>query len=604
MFDVRVPTVEEGGPPEGLSIIAVEMSTFLEDEICVEVYSKRGTYQGFENDVYEDADGSWSSDTWSILGAAMVEGQGEGLPTSLPIGSLDKVYLQPGSTQALYVTLTVPEMRYTEPKYNEQSGDLFSTSDDGHLELMVGSAVAYPFEEVWANRIFNGAVIYALGDVEDGKYSDVMEGDRLRACPAPPTESPVASPPVDVNATTASTAAATATDAAAVVSPTEGGSGEAGIIPDVVDTVVSGPTPYPTFGTTDLQAGNPRLYDYCATDLYGSASSKEVVVPYEYTMITDGSQDVYVVAEEMENVLHRSLLADKCPAGTESRVLQEMKVRMLQDIAYEGFNSNPFDEPSSEGCGADVTVGDGQVCHVITGGVTAVVASDADEEAVQSDIGAYVEEVLSEPANYEELGVQSVSYGTEGLEVDGAEEGTQDPESSDDGGLSTTGIIVIAVVAGILLLVILAMVAMRLRKKRRTKRADKSELFQEFEEEDEGPYGGGMYGVTASSSQGYRESFVPPGSGSMYPPPPPRPSSRASSRSSARASPAAIILNEADDMSFESKSRFAPSSLRVAPDSPGSKGSGGSGSSKKSVEFQMVDGAINVMSQPEDTVDL
>ena len=203
MFDVRVPTVEEGGPPEGLSIIAVEMSTFLEDEICVEVYSKRGTHQGFENDVYEDADGSWSSDTWSILGAAMVEGQGEGLPTSLPIGSLDKVYLQPGSTQALYVTLTVPEMRYTEPKYNEQSGDLFSTSDDGHLELMVGSAVAYPFEEVWANRIFNGAVIYALGDVEDGKYSDVMEGDRLRACPAPPT-GPVAYPPVDVNATTAS----------------------------------------------------------------------------------------------------------------------------------------------------------------------------------------------------------------------------------------------------------------------------------------------------------------------------------------------------------------------------------------------------------------
>ena len=89
--------------------------------------------------------------------------------------------------------MTIPEIRYTEPKYGETSGTLFSGSPLGHLELMVGSAVAYPFEDVWPDRIFNGAIVYALGEVEDGRYNEMTADARNRTCPSP-TEGPTVGP--------------------------------------------------------------------------------------------------------------------------------------------------------------------------------------------------------------------------------------------------------------------------------------------------------------------------------------------------------------------------------------------------------------------------
>jgi len=145
MFDLKVPTVANGGPAEGLTIMAFETSTFLTDNICFEVYTKSGTYEGFENDVTQAADGTLSSDSWTVLGASTVTGQGEKAPTTLPIGDLDPVYMAPGSTQAFYVTMTVTEQRYTQPKFDENSGSVFSSDPQNYLELLVGSAVAYPF---------------------------------------------------------------------------------------------------------------------------------------------------------------------------------------------------------------------------------------------------------------------------------------------------------------------------------------------------------------------------------------------------------------------------------------------------------------------------
>ena len=83
MFDVRVPSVDNGGPPEGLTVISMEVSTFLTTDVCVEVYTKDGTYVGFENDVYENPDGTWSSPTWVEMGAATTKGKGDGNPVSV-----------------------------------------------------------------------------------------------------------------------------------------------------------------------------------------------------------------------------------------------------------------------------------------------------------------------------------------------------------------------------------------------------------------------------------------------------------------------------------------------------------------------------------------
>lgn len=116
MFDVHVPSVEEGGPAEGLTVLSFEVSTFMTDQICVEVYSKEGTHVQYESDVTIGDNGSLSSPTWDILGAATTTGMGEAAPTDLPVGSIEPTFIGPGETRAYYVTMTVPEMRYTGMK--------------------------------------------------------------------------------------------------------------------------------------------------------------------------------------------------------------------------------------------------------------------------------------------------------------------------------------------------------------------------------------------------------------------------------------------------------------------------------------------------------
>lgn len=243
MFDVHVPSEAEGGPPEGLTVIGFEASTSLTDAVCFEVYSKNGTYEGFELAAQTNANGTWFSNTWDSLGASTVNGQGAGLPTNIPIGALDPVFVEAGGTRAFYITMTEPEMRYTEPVYGEQTGDLFSGSPDGHIELLVGSAVAYPFQEAWRDRIFNGAIVYALGDIGDNRYNKTASTNRKRECPRPtesPTKSPTAAPMVVdivddvadeaaiVNSTTATTTAPPETGPTEVSTEVTGSEGEYG----------------------------------------------------------------------------------------------------------------------------------------------------------------------------------------------------------------------------------------------------------------------------------------------------------------------------------------------------------------------------------------
>lgn len=221
MFDVHVPSEADGGPPEGLTVIGFEASTSLLDtSVCFEVYSKVGTYEGYELDAQSNDNGTVTSDTWESIGASTVTGLGPEVPTEIPIGALDPIFIEAGGTRAFYITMLEPEMRYTEPVYGEVTGDVFSGSPDGHIELLVGSAVAYPFQEAWRDRIFNGAVVYALGDIGDNRYNTTASADRIRECPRPtesPTNSPTKAPTdivddvTDVAAVNTTTAATTAT---------------------------------------------------------------------------------------------------------------------------------------------------------------------------------------------------------------------------------------------------------------------------------------------------------------------------------------------------------------------------------------------------------
>lgn len=624
MFDILVPSVANGGPPEGLTVLALEMSTFLTDEVCVEVYSKSGTYVGFEQDIVQNADGTWSSDTWKVLGAATATGRGETTPTHLPIGALDPVFVAAGERRAFYITMTQPEMRYTQPKFGEKRGDVFATSADGHLEILVGSAVAYPFEEIWENRIYNGAVVYFLGDTGGEMFNEMNSTDRERTCPvitesaeSSPYENPIHSvvvieKPIDVDPTLSEKGEEEVT-----TSKETGSTNVDEVIPDqTTDT-----------GGTDTQdnyqaAGyTGRLADLCP-ESGDDTATRDVVIPYNYAFITNTGADVSAMIKEMENALHNSLVSNKCPAvGERMRLLQSSSQSAFSKVSYKGFNSNPADQASGEKCGTATEV-EGKECHLVSGGVTAVVRTDVDVAQVTFDIESYLESIFSDRALFQSWGMQQVLYEppknisntVQQPSIEAADGKSQDRTSNtnEPKSLSTHGIIIIAVFGCALVAILLALLAKRVRKERRIHHAQANslELFQEFPDEaDRVTFS--RYGIHATSDR-YDENLAPKsikGRSRTSP----APSSLQPQKKSSYG-PAAVILNDADDISLfsgerSSKYRFAGPILvgqRVRTDSTGSAGSRSSKSSKKSVEFLKAGQSFNSVPTitPEDTVDL
>lgn len=565
MFDVRVPTVEEGGPAEGLTILTFEVSTFLTDEICVEVYSKEGTHVGYDTDVVQGADGSWSSPTWSVLGAATATGMGEALPTHLPVGAFDHTYIAPGETRAFYVTMNIPEMRYTEPRYNEKTGDVFVESSMDHLQIMVGTAKTYPFGDSWADRIYNGAVIFALGDVADGTYSTVTANDRSRSCSAS-----TASTTSPTKLTIASTGSATA-DEATTISLTELTSTEPSKADedgdeqgeDENDETLAASTP------VAFSSGDARLDDTCPSASPADASSsKEVVVEYKYTIVTSSDESI----TEIEDIMHTELIKSKCSAR---------RNRQLQDsITYYGFNSSPPDEVvAGEEC-TDVTLAAGEECKVVRGGFTAYVSESVNDNAVQGDLAPFADSVLAENGAV----VESDADSTRG-EVDAAvvEDQTQDDDNSGDAPpLSTVAVIVLAAIAGC---VALALVLIFIKGRNRSKRGGASqEMFHEFDE-DHTELGHDLGNVNRSTDA------------PLFP---------HVDKESTIGGNAPVILNEHDEMSLISNDLSKAKYDIPAPMTPGSDaGSRSSKGSKGSVKFVRAGESFTSRShQPEDTVDL
>jgi hypothetical protein len=627
MFDIVVPSVADGGPSEGITVIAFEMSTFSTDEVCVEVYSKSGTHVGFErDDVILNADGA--SNTWDVLGAVTVTGNGESGPTHLPIGALDPVFVAAGERRAFYITMTEPELRYTKPRYGEKVGDVFAASPDGHVQILIGTALSYPFADTWADRIYNGALVYALGDIGDSKYNEMNSESRKRRCPVPEE--------IDLGSST-STQTTTPTSAPIKSDTVAGGidTEASATTPTDIETEDKASTSNET-GTTDIDdvppnqspvTGGTSTQDYQAAGYTGRLAdlcpesgeeliTMNIVVPYEYTFITDIGTETSTIVTEVENELHRSLISDKCQAFVE-------KMRLLQEVVkYEGFNSNPADQLSNEGCGKDVSVDEGKECHQVSGGLTAIIGTDDDIAAVMIDLESYVKSFFSDTSFFEPIGVQSVLYkapkndnsatdvdpAKEDLAIDAATGGNQDPASVDSNAkhsksLSTSGFITLAVLACALVIALIALYAKRLRKVRGVKRsrANSLELFHEFpDEEDRITFS--KYGIHANENLAPTSSK---GKSRRSPIPPPTPIQK-------KYSQAAVIVNEADDTSLfsEDRNRFGvPISggrTRTNSDSSGSLGSRGSKGSKKSVEFIQAGQTFTSgpASMPEDTVDL
>lgn len=132
-------------------IVLLEMSihTSSTDSVEVEVWTRQGSYRGQEK----------NRNAWHQIAKTTVQGRGEGHLTPLPEDAFDPIRIQAGDTQALYVTLTTAEMRYTK---GSKQGNVYVSNDD--ISILEGVGVSYPFKSVFRPRLWQGQIRYALQD--------------------------------------------------------------------------------------------------------------------------------------------------------------------------------------------------------------------------------------------------------------------------------------------------------------------------------------------------------------------------------------------------------------------------------------------------------
>ena len=541
MFDISVPSVEEGGPEGGVTVISMEMSTTSTDDICVEVYSKQGTHVGFEDD----------ASAWTMLGATTTTGQGATEATRIPLGSFDPVHIGPGESRAFFVVTPEPVLRYTRPARGEVTGDVFASNNE--LQIHVGSVNAFGFGGYQSDRIWNGAIIYALGVQEDGKYSELTASERPRSCLAHGAEDAVAD-----------------SDAAKDID-----------------------------GTTNVALNTDEtLTGFCdAADTSAVGDSKKIVLNYRYTLVTGTIDSASDVVSRMEEEIHDVLLIDKCYVGN----APERKLRDLQEdatLTFIGFKSSPKDVISDESCPDTTTISERNVCSLIQGGVTAVVPNDLNETEVKESMLTVLQQVLSNDGIAIDVGAIGVAFVSSEVEdvVIGDSVAAASPASSNieeaEGNptLSITQIIIVAAVGGgILLVAVLGVVLVR-RKRRRA--VNEEALFDEFPPEG---YGDIQNLALGKSDDPLDDTPGHPSWGS---------SEGIETRKFAWQD-ASLVFNGQDEISAISNdmSRYSPSA--VFPPTSGNS-SVSRPSSKRNVEFVRAGRsfASNRSSQPDDTVDL
>ena len=109
----------------------------------VEVWTRPGTWQGFEN----------ASTGWTLVSSNLgVAGAGAGNATPLDVTD----FVLPGlSTTALYVTTVNSTLNYTD---GTAVGNVAAANSD--LQILEGAGKSYPFRSTFTPRIWNGTIFY------------------------------------------------------------------------------------------------------------------------------------------------------------------------------------------------------------------------------------------------------------------------------------------------------------------------------------------------------------------------------------------------------------------------------------------------------------
>jgi hypothetical protein len=107
------------------------------------IYTKKGSYEGFED----------SKTGWTVICNKDVQGQGSLEPTTVPDNFVNDVTIHPGEMQSFYVSLSQPNILYTNGQ------DLESMSDE-YISFLDSVGKSWPFGATHVDRIWNGKVHY------------------------------------------------------------------------------------------------------------------------------------------------------------------------------------------------------------------------------------------------------------------------------------------------------------------------------------------------------------------------------------------------------------------------------------------------------------
>ena len=119
-----------------------------------EVYTKAGTYVGFES----------NAAAWTLIQRATGVRNTGGALTPLPLLP-NPIVIPAGAKQSFYVTITVNGLLYTNIA-PQTEGSVFD--EDSNLKLLIGKGVSYPFGTgapapgFWAPRLWNGNINYLV----------------------------------------------------------------------------------------------------------------------------------------------------------------------------------------------------------------------------------------------------------------------------------------------------------------------------------------------------------------------------------------------------------------------------------------------------------
>lgn len=129
-----------------LRIIAMELHVASEAVVSLEIFTKSGSFLGFEND----------QAAWSMITNTTLTGQGKGRRTPVPMNAFAPMLVEAKSKVAFYITFTDNEMRYS----SGQSFDVAGSNED----MVVGKGIGrdYLFGTSFADRVWNGVFKYAL----------------------------------------------------------------------------------------------------------------------------------------------------------------------------------------------------------------------------------------------------------------------------------------------------------------------------------------------------------------------------------------------------------------------------------------------------------